>query len=247
MKKLLLILFLIASLLQPASAYRPSNWTWFAYPYSYDTSSGHWTYYSASGSTWVYNCTSGSWYLLGSSLLKNGWSYWQWPYAYCQANGAWYYINTETAHWVSDSSTSQWSLFGQQGSSVSSAEERIHTLINGYRQSNGRSALSYSSTIASIARLHSQRMANGTVPFGHDGFDARFSEIGTYMTVVRMSENVSWNSGYADPPYQAYVGWVNSPGHYANLMDSQVNITGVGAAQAASGAWYFTQIFVGTY
>jgi uncharacterized protein YkwD len=66
------------------------------------------------------------------------------------------------------------------------------------------------------------------------------------MSASSAAENVAYNQGYADPPYQAFYGWVNSPPHNSAMLNATYNCTGIGAARAVNGAWYFTQIFVRT-
>ncbi len=48
-----------------------------------------------------------------------------------------------------------------------------------------------------------------------------------------------------DDPVAAIVdGWVNSPGHRANLLHPHMRRTGVGIALDDGGVLYFTQLFL---
>ncbi|NYC93835.1 uncharacterized protein YkwD [Clostridium acetobutylicum] len=39
-------------------------------------------------------------------------------------------------------------------------------------------------------------------------------------------------------------GWMNSPGHRANILGRQYREIGVGAARSRSGKIYWTQVFI---
>ena len=253
MKRMILAIGLVALALQSALAWRPAGWIFCregasGLEYAYSQTENQWYYFNGQkdGGAWAHNLgTHTWWYLTTHSALRAGWSYWSWPHAYCAYNGAWYFIDVNTPHWVYKTPAGPWSRLGEEASAPTPQqhEARAHQLINSYRVSNGRSAMSYSSTIADIARVHSQNMANGSVAFGHDGFDARVNQIKNYMTITAWAENVAYNSD-ADPPYRAYIQWINSSGHNANILNATYNNTGIGAAKRADGAWFFTQIFV---
>jgi uncharacterized protein YkwD len=113
--------------------------------------------------------------------------------------------------------------------------------INAYRQAKGLPALVWNEAIATQARIHSQNMANGRVPFGHDGFAARIAA--TKITYGGAAENVAYNQGYADPAKQAAEGWFKSPGHEINIRGNY-SLSAVGVARNAQGKVYFTQLFM---
>jgi uncharacterized protein YkwD len=125
-------------------------------------------------------------------------------------------------------------------------EQNVFNMINQNRQNNGLPALIWNNAAATQARNHSVNMANQTVPFGHQGFDMRFATLQRLIPgLTSMGENVAWNQGYRRPGAVAVQSWMNSPGHYANIMGNY-NLTGVGVAKDAQGKHYFTQIFVKT-
>lgn len=86
-------------------------------------------------------------------------------------------------------------------------------------------------------------MANGKVPFSHQGFEKRV----TILPIIYKSagENVAFNQGYSDPAGQAVIGWLNSPGHLKNIK-GKYNLTGIGVAANQKGEVYLTQIFLQT-
>ncbi|AFZ24211.1 uncharacterized protein with SCP/PR1 domains [Cylindrospermum stagnale PCC 7417] len=120
-------------------------------------------------------------------------------------------------------------------------EASVFQQINQYRASLGLPALTRNSAIDSQARNHSQNMAKGTVPFGHNGFQQRVQAIAIPYSAV--AENIAYNQGSSDPATQAVKSWLNSPGHLANIKGNY-NLTGIGVASNSQGKIYFTQIFL---
>ena len=57
------------------------------------------------------------------------------------------------------------------------------------------------------------------------------------------SENVAWRTAGGDTGAQIFDQWLNSPGHYKNMTDPNVNSIGIGFAQTSDGKWYATQNF----
>jgi uncharacterized protein YkwD len=123
-------------------------------------------------------------------------------------------------------------------------ESSVHSKVNSYRTSQGKSAMGYDNRIAEIARTHSRNMAKGAVGVGHDGFDGRVSQLKTVLGTsnIAVGENVAYNYGYSDPVQVAVDGWINSEDHRQNMI-GDYNWTGIGVAENG-GKYYFTQIFV---
>ncbi|KJH70134.1 CAP domain-containing protein [Aliterella atlantica] len=125
----------------------------------------------------------------------------------------------------------------------SSLEQSIHQQINQYRQSRKLPPLQLDARISQQAKIHSQAMANGKVPFSHQGFDTRISAIRRQIRYRAAAENVAYNQGYSNPAKQAVEGWIKSQGHRVNI-EGQYNLTGIGVAKNAKNEYYFTQIFI---
>lgn len=125
----------------------------------------------------------------------------------------------------------------------SDIEQSAHQQINSHRASRGLAPLTFNATIAAQARTHSRDMAQGRVPFSHNGFDARITEIRKTIVVQNAAENVAFNNGFDDPASEAVRGWLNSPGHLVNIV-GDYDLTGIGVDRNAAGDYYFTQIFV---
>jgi len=134
---------------------------------------------------------------------------------------------------------------GVQSSSgaFTTLEQSIYHQINQYRQSRNLPPLKLELRISQQARAHSQEMASGRVPFGHQGFEQRLEAISRAVSYRAAAENVAYNEGYSDPATQAVQGWLKSAGHLTNIQ-GQYNLTGIGVAKNAKNEYYFTQIFI---
>jgi hypothetical protein len=95
--------------------YTPSGWTYFMWPYAYDTSSQSWRYFNESDTQWCVDMSTEHWSLLGTSQLASGWVYWGWPYAYGWDSGLWFYFNESDVQWVLDLSSDTWNRLGEAG------------------------------------------------------------------------------------------------------------------------------------
>jgi uncharacterized protein YkwD len=120
-------------------------------------------------------------------------------------------------------------------------EQSVFQQINSYRGSQNLPVLLRNSASDNQARIHSQNMASGRVPFGHSGFKERVKAIG--IPYISAGENVAYNKGYSDPATQAVKGWLQSSGHLANIKGNY-NLTGIGVAVSPDGRVYLTQIFL---
>ncbi|HEY9806852.1 MAG TPA: CAP domain-containing protein [Candidatus Obscuribacterales bacterium] len=127
--------------------------------------------------------------------------------------------------------------------SPSTLEKSAFDQINKYRAAKGLPALTWNATIAQQARIHSQNMANGKVPFSHDGFQQRVDAIAKTVAYRGAAENVAYNQGFSDPATKAVQGWINSKGHRTNI-EGNYNLSGIGVARNDKGEYYFTQVFI---
>ena len=121
--------------------------------------------------------------------------------------------------------------------------KRCLDLTNNFRKQQGLSELKWNQKLHDIAMEHSKNMAEGRVPFGHDGFSFRMGKVP--FPIRSMSENVAYNYNMPDPCEKAVVGWINSPGHRKNML-SVSNICAI-AVYVHMGRFYFTQLFALAY
>lgn len=120
-------------------------------------------------------------------------------------------------------------------------QNEINRLIDGQRTSNGCAVLTVNDQLTTAARNHSQWMAQ-TGTFSHTGsggsnFVARAKAAGYAQP---SAENIAM--GYRTAA-QVVDGWMNSPGHRANIVNCKSKTVGVGVAFAADGSPYYTQVF----
>jgi uncharacterized protein YkwD len=119
-------------------------------------------------------------------------------------------------------------------------DDQILALVNDHRRSTGKPPLAMNQVIWSQANGHSQNMAARSVPFGHDGFDARIAAIRAALgSGGSAAENVAMGYGSAEAVVNA---WLGSAGHRANI-EGNATRTGVSAVRSSDGVWYYTQVF----
>lgn len=120
-------------------------------------------------------------------------------------------------------------------------QNEVNKLIDAQRTSNGCAVLTVNDKLTTAARNHSQWMAQ-TGTFSHTG-----SGGSTFVTRAKAAgyskpsaENIAM--GYRTAA-QVVDGWMNSPGHRANIVNCKSTTVGVGVAFAADGSPYYTQVF----
>ena len=129
---------------------------------------------------------------------------------------------------------------------IASTEQRAFELMNAERQVAGLSMLVWSEQAASLARQHAQSMATGNF-FSHRGtdgetVDGRASKMGVKWLAI--GENIATMKGFDDPAAKALETWMNSTPHKRNILNGMYNQSAIGAAVAADGTIYFTQVFL---
>lgn len=128
--------------------------------------------------------------------------------------------------------------------SIETLESRTYKLVNEHRRAKGLAPLAYDARIAAIARRHSKDMADGRIPAGHDGFEARRRHISKMIPLRGIAENIGMNDFPPSNTVRAAVsGWLGSRGHRENI-EGRYDLTGVGIVRDARGAYSYTQIFV---
>ncbi|MCJ7469440.1 CAP domain-containing protein [Candidatus Bathyarchaeota archaeon] len=208
-------------------------------------------------------------------------------YQYCRETypGTTYNPSTNTCEYLSQKQgittipTTQFEVVQPTSHSSSSSptidiptiEGRVHEMINQHRRNQGLSSLRYDSSLAAIARKHSEDMARNNY-FDHEnlqglsptdrgnmqGYTCR-KDYGSYYT-YRLAENIYQNNLYDSVTYyngipsydwnpqeeiaQSTVdGWMDSPGHRKNILTSSYDREGIGVAVATDDKVYITQDF----
>jgi formylglycine-generating enzyme required for sulfatase activity len=100
------------ALVSGASAWRPSGWVFFDWPFAMDAS-GDWHWMSPEDNLWVHgDPPAAGWQLIEDSGLARGWAFFEWPHALGQEEEAWYYVNETDRKWCVNMRTGRWSFFG---------------------------------------------------------------------------------------------------------------------------------------
>jgi uncharacterized protein YkwD len=134
---------------------------------------------------------------------------------------------------------------GNGGSTTQTEEEKLLGLINDFRAQNGKPALSRNGKLDTAALNHSRDMANRGF-FSHNSPeggtpDQRIAAAG--YSFSWWAENI-YKSVPGDASAQsAFTSWVNSSGHLANMLSTNVTQIGIGRATAADGRTYWTNTF----
>ncbi len=94
-------------------AWQPAGWTYWNWPWAYDSAAGDWHWFAAGGTQWIYTYPPGSgWALLPQSGIARGWSYWGGDWAFDGDAGAWCWRNPGGTQWCVNMRTASWSQFG---------------------------------------------------------------------------------------------------------------------------------------
>jgi uncharacterized protein YkwD len=113
-----------------------------------------------------------------------------------------------------------------------SIEQQVLDLVNQQRQQHGCAVLVRSTQLSAAASAHSQDMALHDL-FSHTGSDGSTmvsrAEAAGYSYSM-LAENLAAGSGTAE---DVVAGWMNSPGHRANILNCDLHELGVG---------YYTQM-----
>lgn len=126
-------------------------------------------------------------------------------------------------------------------SSLSAYEREVVTLTNKYRAQYSLAPLSIDAHLSDIARMKSQDMRDkGYFDHNSPTYGSPFEMMKRFGVTYRTAgENIAM--GYRTA--QSVVdGWMNSPGHRANILNK--SFTKIGVGYAADGN-YCTQMFIG--
>ncbi|NLK74862.1 MAG: hypothetical protein GX288_06175 [Clostridiales bacterium] len=113
-------------------------------------------------------------------------------------------------------------------------------MVNQERAKAGLSALTSNSTLTAAAnkraeetvQLFSHTRPNGT------SFSTVLGEFGIQYRTA--GENIAYGQR---TPQEVVTGWMNSPGHRANILNGNFGKIGIGVYQSSNGTIYWTQVF----
>lgn len=113
-------------------------------------------------------------------------------------------------------------------------------LVNIERSNNGLAALEYDETLQKAAQVRADELVK---LYSHDRPDGSscFTVLDDFgITSWASAENIA--AGYASPA-DVVEGWMNSPGHRANILSSKYKYLGVGIAYGGEYGIYWSQLF----
>ena len=116
----------------------------------------------------------------------------------------------------------------------------VFRLTNNERQNHGLADFSSNSELTATAVLRAgecEAAFSHTRPDGRDCFTA-FSENG--VSYIRAAENLAYGQL---TPAEVVAGWMNSPGHRANILNERLGSLGVGVELGSNGRLYWAQSF----
>ena len=121
-------------------------------------------------------------------------------------------------------------------------QKSIVQLVNKERAAVGLNALTENADLDKVATLKSQDMVNlnyfdHTSPTYGSPFDM-ITQFGIPYSYA--GENIAYGQ---TSPEDVMNGWMNSPGHKANILNSNFTQIGVGVAKKANGQYVWTQTF----
>lgn len=122
-----------------------------------------------------------------------------------------------------------------------SSANKVLNLVNQQRSAAGCGPLTLDNRLNQAATAHSQDMSQNNY-FAHNSQDGRdpFQRMRDAGYPSPGAENIA--QGYADE--QAVVdGWMNSPGHRANILNCSLHTMGLGTASSPAKGIYWTQTF----
>ena len=130
--------------------------------------------------------------------------------------------------------------------------EEVLNYTNKYRSEGNKNALTLDKNLSIAATVRAIEMAYAH-RFSHARPFYKETETSSCFTVLdelslsrgrATGENVA--AGYSSPKAVAE-GWKNSPGHYANMIESAYSKIGIGMAQLSGTTYgtYWAQLFVG--
>lgn len=218
-----------------------------------------WYYFSADGimqtgwlklgDTWYYLDTSGAmktgwqkigsqWYFLnGSGAMQTGWMDW---------NGCRYYFKPDGSMAVgSQTIQGQEYRFDAGGALLESPDsmaQKVLDLVNAHRKEAGLAPLELDAQLNQAAAVRAKESAQNfshTRPNGQSCFTILDEMQIDYGSA---GENIAMNY---ETPEAVVNGWMNSPGHRANILTAEFSRMGIGCFRDGQGSLCWAQLFTG--
>lgn len=130
------------------------------------------------------------------------------------------------------------------GTNFSAFQNEVVQIVNKERAANGLAPLTVNAQVTKSAVLKSEDMAKLNY-FSHTSptYGSPFDMMKQFGISYRSAgENIAKGQ---TTPQQVMQGWMNSPGHRANILNSSFTQIGVGIAKNSQGQLIWTQQFIG--
>lgn len=126
---------------------------------------------------------------------------------------------------------------------LSSLEDEVIRLVNVQRSNYGLPLLTKNWEASRVARYKSQDMIDkGYFAHMSPTYGSPFTMMQSFgLRFSAAAENIAYGQR---TPSEVMNSWMNSPGHRANILNRSFTHIGVGAAKAANGTVYWTQMFL---
>jgi len=151
--------------------------------------------------------------------------------------------NTETTKNTQTTSSANNSNNGTSSTSFKEFQKKVIELVNNERANAGLSALSENSDLNNVATIKSEDMVKSNY-FSHTSptYGSPFQMLTQFnISYTAAGENIAYGQS---TPEEVMNGWMNSPGHKANILNLNFTQIGVGVAQKANGQYVWTQEFL---
>ena len=118
-------------------------------------------------------------------------------------------------------------------------------LLNAERAAHGLSPLQASTKLARAAQGHADDMVDRRY-FAHGNYGARIARTGwgRHRRTYTIGENLGYGTNDGATPRAIVTGWMQSPGHRANILQRRFHAIGIGIASGTpdgdAGATYST-------
>jgi len=139
-------------------------------------------------------------------------------------------------------------ILAPAANALTSVESCFYNDINRERAANGRHALTLMSDLTSIARRHSNWMAGDGTIYHADSSSPHYKQGDNLAAEISGNWTAAGeNVGMGPDCSSIHNAFMASPGHKANILDTDYNQVGVGVAFDAGGTVYVTEDFAGRW
>ncbi len=124
-----------------------------------------------------------------------------------------------------------------------SYEAQVVELVNKERAAQGLSPLKFNAELSNVARVKAADLRDKNY-FAHNSptYGSPFDMMKSFgIRYTAAGENIA--KGYMNPT-SVMNGWMNSPGHKANIMNGNFTEIGVGYVSGSNGSGYWVQMFI---